>query len=401
MSELTDKELLEALGVEEISSKKKKFNKYEERLIQGFNEIQNFFEEFNRLPENKINKSIFERLYYVRLEKLISTPENRSLLKEFDRNNLLSFDIKNEQNITNENISDLELLNSFGIDSQNEDFLNLKFVRGSEERKIAEEIAKREKCQNFDEFKEKFNDLQAELKRGKRKTIAINKRPEIKKGQFYILSGQKTFVAEVGSFFMQEYGIKDARLHLIFDNGTESRMLMCSFQKALTLDATARIISDKSLGPLFSNQINPDDEHDGILYVLRSKSNHPYIVQNRDLIHKIGYTTGSIDKRISKAKMDPTFLMAEVEIVDSYKLYNIKSSKFENLVQKIFSTSKLRIEILDRFGNPVIPDEWFLVPLEVVKEAIQKIIDGSITEYIYEPSQAKLIKRKNESEEFN
>ena len=206
MSELTDKELLEALGVEEISSKKKKFNKYEERLIQGFNEIQNFFEEFNRLPENKINKSIFERLYYVRLEKLISTPENRSLLKEFDRNNLLSFDIKNEQNITNENISDLELLNSFGIDSQNEDFLNLKFVRSSEERKIAEEIAKREKCQNFDEFKEKFNDLQAELKRGKRKTIAINKRPEIKKGQFYILSGQKTFVAEVGSFFMQEYG---------------------------------------------------------------------------------------------------------------------------------------------------------------------------------------------------
>ena len=93
--------------------------------------------------------------------------------------------------------------------------------------------------------------------------------------------------------------------------------------------------------------------------------------------------------------------MAEVEVVGSCKLFNIKSSKFENLIQKIFRNSKLDITITDRFGNRVKPDEWFLVPLNVIEDVIQKIIDGSITEYIYEPSQAKLIKRKNESEEFN
>ena len=85
--------------------------------------------------------------------------------------------------------------------------------------------------------------------------------------------------------------------------------------------------------------------------------------------------------------------MADVEIVDSYKLFNIKSSKFENLVQKIFSNVKLDIEIIDRFGKPIKPEEWFLVPLEVIKEAIQKIIDGSITKYFYDPSKAKLVER--------
>ena len=83
-----------------------------------------------------------------------------------------------------------------------------------------------------------------------------------------------------------------------------------------------------------------------------------------------------------------------MEVVDSYKLFNIKSSKFENLIQKIFSKSKLDIEIIDRFGNPFKPDEWFLVPLDIIKEAIQKIIDGTITKYIYEPALAKMVEIK-------
>ena len=105
----------------------------------------------------------------------------------------------------------------------------------------------------------------------------------------------------------------------------------------------------------------------------------------------------TVEKRIANAKSDPTFLMADVEVVDSYKLFNIKSSKFENLVQQIFSNVKLDIDIIDRFGNPFKPEEWFLVPLEVIKETIDKIIEGSITQYFYDPSKAKLKKRNIEN----
>ena len=221
--------------------------------------------------------------------------------------------------------------------------------------------------------------LQKYIKYPIRKSIPLKERPEIKKDMFFILNGQKTYVADVGTKFMQEYGISDARLYLVFDNGTESRMLMRSFQRALSIDNGSRRISDPNLGPLFDSSLGKEDQLNGIIYILRSKSQLPFILENYNLIHKIGFTTNTIEKRISKAKTDPTYLMADVEIVASYKLYNLRISKFENLVKKIFSNAKLNIKINDRFGNPVSPEEWFLVPLEVIKEAIQKIIEGTIT----------------------
>ena len=57
--------------------------------------------------------------------------------------------------------------------------------------------------------------------------------------------------------------------------------------------------------------------------------------------------------------------MADVEIVATYELYNINRTKLENLIHRVFDPARLDIEIKDRFGNPVIPREWFLVPLFV------------------------------------
>src|SRR5690349_22990313 len=45
-----------------------------------------------------------------------------------------------------------------------------------------------------------------------------------------------------------------------------------------------------------------------------------------------------------------------------------------------------------RFGNPVIPREWFLVPLFVIDDAVEKIKDGTITGYVYDPASAGLVK---------
>jgi hypothetical protein len=67
----------------------------------------------------------------------------------------------------------------------------------------------------------------------------------------------------------------------------------------------------------------------------------------------------SIDQRIAGARLQPTFLMADVEVVATYELYNINRTKLENLIHRVFGSARLDIEIKDRFGQPVVPHEWF------------------------------------------
>ena len=172
-------------------------------------------------------------------------------------------------------------------------------------------------------------------------------------------------------------------------------MLMRSLQRALQRDPAGRRIIDTAAGPLFADEAEDGDEASGTIYVLRSKSNHPTVVAHRDLLHKIGVTGGSIERRISNARLDPTFLMADVEIIATYTLFNINRSRLENLIHRIFDRARLDIEINDRFGNPVVPREWFLVPLFAVNEAVKRIKDGSITSYVYDPKTASLTRSAN------
>jgi hypothetical protein len=87
--------------------------------------------------------------------------------------------------------------------------------------------------------------------------------------------------------------------------------------------------------------------------------------------------------------------MADVEIAATYELYNINRTKLENLIHRIFDAARLNIEIKDRFGQPVIPREWFLVPMFVVNEAVDRIKDGTITGYVYDPRAAALVPMGN------
>lgn len=127
---------------------------------------------------------------------------------------------------------------------------------------------------------------------------------------------------------------------------------------------------------------------DGTIYALRSLSTAPAIVQNRNLIHKIGVTTGRVETRIAAAKDDPTYLLAEVEVVASYDLKGIHPVKLENLLHRIFSRAQLDIEIPDRFGKPVRPREWFLVPLSEIDRAIDLI--KKVERLTYNPQAAFL-----------
>ena len=162
--------------------------------------------------------------------------------------------------------------------------------------------------------------------------------------------------------------------------------------RALHRDETARLITNPSAGPLFADEPEADDLASGTIYVLRSKSDNPVFAANRDVLHKIGVTGGKVETRLANAALDPTFLLADVEIIATYELYNINRIKLENVIHRVFDPAQLDIELRDRFGNPVKPREWFLVPLFVVNEVVERIKDGSITQYVYDPTGARLVK---------
>lgn len=386
-----DDALLEELGVEVEAKKGSGRTAREERIIAGFEEIQRFVEKHGRAPRHGEGNDIFEQLYAVRLDRLRELEDCRTLLMPFDRQGLLKGHAVSSK-VKAEDLDDDALLAELGVEPE-ADITELRHVRPFVEKQAAEEIANRTPCRDFSKFKPLFQQIQNELDTGVRQTRPFELKAEIRPGTWFIVGGQKAYVAEMGEAFVGAKGHTDARLRVVFDNGTESNLLMRSLQRALNRDEAGRRISDPNAGPLFSDQKAEDDLASGTIYVLRSKSDLPQIVASRDVLHKIGVTGGDVERRIANAKLDPTFLLAEVEVVATYKLANVNRTKLENLIHRIFDPARLKIEIKDRFGNPVTPREWFLVPIFVVDEAVERIKDGSIEKYRYEVKTAKLVPR--------
>lgn len=362
----------------------------EERIIAGFEEIQRFVEQYGRAPQHGEDKDIFERLYAVRLDRLWGLDECRNLLVPLDHQGLLTgAEVVRAE--TAETMDDDELLAELEGAAGPSVITELRHVRTSAEKRAAEEIANREKCEDFDSFRHLFKQAESELKADIRQTRPFGKNASIDAGNFFILGGQLVYVAEKGDDFQTPNGHLDARLRVIYANGTESNLLLRSLQRALYKDEAGRRLTEPNAGPLFSETWEEDDIESGTIYVLRSLSNHPFISEHRELIHKIGVTGGKVESRIANASLDATYLLADVEVVASYKLAGINRTKLENLFHRIFAPAQLDLTIHDRFGNPVRPKEWFLVPLHVIDEAVRRIREGSISTVIYDPKTARLV----------
>lgn len=392
-----DEALLAALEVDVVAKKASKFTPREERIIAGFEEIQKFVEEQGRLPEHGEDRDIFERLYAVRLEQIRKLEECRNLLKDRDSQGLLEGEYKVDAAISDD-MDDEELLAQLGVEADHEDSITkLQYVKSRAEKQAAEEIANRTRCEDFDQYKPLFEAVKKDIDTGFRKTIRFRKdagftKTILKQAQFIIVGGQIAYISEIGETLKAPNGEEDARLRVIYANGTESNILLRSLIRAMYKDETSRFITDSDAGPLFSGENSEDDQESGIIYVLRSFSDHPTIKENRSIVHKIGVTGGAVEKRIVNAKNDATFLMADVEVVATYKLANINRSKLEFIIHKFFSSAKLDIEIKDRFDRPVKAREWFLVPVFIIDEMVEKIKDGTVSEYYYDPASAKLKK---------
>ena len=392
MSEMDADEVLAALGVDIEPVKAVSRTPIEERIIAGFEDILRFHQTHGRAPVQAAGRDIFERLYAVRLDQLRKLPEARSLLKQLDTPGLLA---GAPAASTDAELDGDAVLAELGVSGAGQDDITvLRHVRSHAQIKAAEEIADRTVCDDFNVFKPLFERAERELREGVRKTIPFKGEASIEQGNFFIVGGQFAYVAEKGEEFQTTSGQPDARLRLIYGNATESNLLMRSLQKALTQDGEGRRLTDPNPGPLFSGIVEPDDVATGSIYVLQSLSAHPFVAEHRELIHKIGITGGKVATRIADARNDATYLLAEVQVVAEYKLHYIRRSRLENIFHRLFARAQIDLTIEDRFGKPVKPREWFLVPLPVIDEAVQRIVDGSITEYRYDPAKARLCREQ-------
>jgi hypothetical protein len=397
MADLDDDELLAALGVELPQKKAAARTPREERIIAGFEDIVKFYETHGRAPQHGEERDIFERIYAVRLGRLRAQDDCRELLADLDTQGLLN---EEAHKVQVDALDDDDLLAELGVTTtQDNDITRLVHVKPREEVKAAaEEIAERKPCANFDDYKPMFERVRRDLKDGVRQALPVTETTEVKmdtirEGAFFIIGGVIAYIAEAGDEIKTNYERRDSRLRVIYDNGMESsNILMRSLQRALHRDAGGRRISEPSYGPLFSDAAEPDDLESGTIYVLRSLSDHPAIAPHRKYLHKIGVTGGKVETRITNAALDPTYLLGEVEVVATYKLFHINRTRMENLFHRIFAPARLDLTIEDRFGNPVRPREWFMVPLSAINDAVERIRDGSITGFVYDPSTARLIR---------
>lgn len=391
MSDLTDDDILSELDLKVEKEAKGGRSHEEARVIAGFEDIVRFVDEHGRKPEHGEGKDIFERIYAVRLDRIRGNPAYRSLVADLDTHGLLAGAIDAVPDDT-EAMDDDALLDELEMDGDT-DISTLRHVKPRAEVLAAVDTADRIPCKDFDRFKPLFARVQADLDAGVREARPFGKDASIDVGEFFILGGQMVYVAAEGADeYRSKAKHKDRRLRVIYDNGTESDILMRSLQRALHKDDAGRRITDPNAGPLFGNTADAGDTESGTIYVLRSLSDHPTIAANREVIHKIGVTGGEVDVRIANAKDDPTYLFAGVEVVATYKLFNINRSKLENLLHRFFSAARLDVEIPDRFGRAVKPREWFLVPLPVIDDIVSKVRDKTITGFVYNPEKATLQK---------
>jgi hypothetical protein len=232
----------------------------EARVIAGFEEIVKFVDENGREPLHGDDHDIFERLYAVRLDRLRTLARFWPLLVPLDKHGLLGAAAQSPPQ-SEEELDDEALLGELDMDGEVEDandLTKLKHVKPRAEVRAAEEIGERAKCEDFEVFESLFQAIRDDLKSGLRKTRRYARMAGIKQGEFFIVNGQMAYIADVGKEFETEYDRRDSRLRVIYDNGTESDILLRSLQRALHRDNAGRRITDPLAGPLFTEP--GDDE---------------------------------------------------------------------------------------------------------------------------------------------
>jgi hypothetical protein len=357
------------------------------RIQQAFEEINVFIDLHRHAPgdgpkDRRI--SVTERTLQTRLRSYRENSVIAAQLENEDRHKLFNVVSMPSPPASLEELLDLD---DDLLTEASEDIFTFRHARPPAAR--PEKISERTVCKDFEQFRPLFDHAVADLASGSRRSMKFAKEQEIEAGGFFILNGVMVYVAEVNDPHIRN-GKRNARLRLIFENGTEGQNLLRSLATELYKDPAGRRLSDTNSGPLFNNaptittEPAQSERITGCIYIVRSLSPQLEIARLDGQLFKIGFTTGCLEDRIRNVRDDPTFLMAPVHPVRSYDAINMNANKFENLIHRFFSDARLDIEIKDRFGKPFRPREWFLLPLPVIEKAITMLLDGSIVRHRYD-----------------
>jgi len=358
-----------------------------DRLERAFLEIVEFRRAEGRTPSSQ-TREIAERKLGARLDGFLANEAKAEAVKHLDEFYLLEAP---EAPASIEDLLDSDELDDLLSDDSG--ILDVSDLPVLKRPGSAESVAQRVKAKDFEQFEQLFKTMHAELANGTFELRRFTGMDLIREGTFFVLNGVMCFVAEVGEKVDLVIGgesRKKQRLRLVFENGTESAMYDKSLQTRMyetqgqVLARTAHDASD----------ILDADFESGHIYVLQSLSIDPVIANITDL-HKIGFSTTSVEQRIKSAEKSPTYLMAPVKVLADYRLYNIKASWLEHLLHRVFAEVRLDLTQVNQKGRDYDPSEWFVVPLATINKAIAMIMSGEITDYIYDKALQDLVERSS------
>ncbi|MDD3420307.1 MAG: GIY-YIG nuclease family protein [Candidatus Gastranaerophilales bacterium] len=372
-------------GINDQKPKPTPKNAEEERLVETFEEINEFFAKHDRAPQE--SSDIMEKKLYFRLKKFNENKEKITTLKPYDTYNLLKEEAKKIETIDDIlSDSDLDLFND-----EAEDIFNVRPVLAKATEILMPDYRGQHKpCKDFSIFEKHFVDCQKDIKEGRRTLSPFEKEQYIDEGMFFVLKGVLVYVAEVGEDEIVN-GKKRARLRLIYENGKESDILNRSLARELYRDGKRVSQNMDKVMDKFSG-ITDEDEDTGYIYVLESLSDNPNI-QAINNLYKIGFSTTPVLERIKNAKKEPTYLMADVKVTAEYKCLNLNPQKFEQLLHRFFGHCCVSIDVFDNQGQRHTPREWFSIPIDVIQQAINLIISGDIVHYTYDRSKKELVRK--------
>lgn len=378
LDEILDDELLSA------PEKPKKLTS-SDRLERAFLEIVEFRRTEGRLPSSQ-TREIAERKLGARLDGFQANEAKVEAVKHLDEFGLLeapaapaSIDDLLEGDDLDELLSD-----DMGI----LDVSDLPVIKRPES---ADSIAQRVKAKDFEQFEPLFKAKHAELQDGTFTLKPFTGMDLIREGVFFVLNGVMCFVAEIGEKVDLVIGGKQKRkqrLRLVFENGTESAMYDKSLQTRM-YESQGQVLARTGLD---ARDVLDADVESGHIYVLQSLSTDPLIANIKNL-HKIGFSTTSVEQRVKGASTSPTYLMAPVKIVADYRVYNVKASALESLLHRVFADVRLDLTQIDRKGQDYDPSEWFIVPRDAINQAVAMIMSGEITDYVYDRHLTRFVKR--------
>jgi hypothetical protein len=348
-------------------------------LVESFDKITSFVREKGRIPSSEA-ENLNEAVLGTQLNTIRADKKRCEALEPYDELGIL------ELEKAPESLDDL-FNDSDGLFSNDEVFNISKLPRRAVEGKNLGDIAKRQRVENFAPFKQLFDSVNIDLQSGIKKLKKFYGVEEILPHNFYVIDGLMCYINSIGEPTMV-FGRQKERLHVIFSNGTESNMYLRTLASQLYEDNGFCVV-DVASERAISNGTH--DKVAGHIYVLKSLSTDNRIKTIANL-YKIGVTTGSVNKRIKDASIDPTYLMAPVQLVEDYRLigeYN--PQKVEALIHRVFGSAKVDLEIIDGKGSRYTPSEWYSVPIGAINQAIELIARGEIVDYHYDIKSQRIV----------